>query len=580
MRRIKTAIAADLLPLPLTPEYQDVHVVASLLKSYLRELPDPLLTFNLYHEFSSAAMIPNERDRKLAIRHSVSKLPDGHYENLKYLMKFLELLAQNSNYNKMNSHNLAIVMSPNLLWSQIQSDADIAQSMNNTTAVNTVIESMISDWEFYFGGGEPVNFYVTLAKEDILGDTFGFPIERNDSINQMTRSINITSSTPSKSSDSILSTSADAKSYQTHSRNSSHDASQVLLEDSDTGMKRSQSSSSFSDSSPQHNSPKLPVRRKHNKSVAPTPPQLKNGPQPPSAAAPVSTKVNLEHHFGHMDLNEEKGAFSNTATFKTPSLNNKKHDSSETPTHSKPDKPPRPVAPPNFECQTLNRHVYKNNKTGSTGGEFKPTALPRSILNVTKSTEDLTDNKRYCDSEERIQVRDRPGKPAIPERPTSLMRPPCMKGSLQDVNSGGFDASPMTSTPSHIRKTSSFRNNANLSSNSTNVANTSLRRTHMYNVDKQQVSIINVDENGQNRAHESGSVASGNGKCDKEKDGKSTNGASDKKLVSDNNEISAVPQSIPPSPRGFDAKIKRPQIVPPPPPNRPKSDGGGDSTNF
>ena len=36
-------------------EYKDPHLVANLLKVYLRELPDPLLTFSLYPRFVEAA---------------------------------------------------------------------------------------------------------------------------------------------------------------------------------------------------------------------------------------------------------------------------------------------------------------------------------------------------------------------------------------------------------------------------------------------------------------------------------------------------------------------------------------------
>ena len=36
-------------------EYKDPHLVANLLKIYLRELPDPLLTYALYPRFVEAA---------------------------------------------------------------------------------------------------------------------------------------------------------------------------------------------------------------------------------------------------------------------------------------------------------------------------------------------------------------------------------------------------------------------------------------------------------------------------------------------------------------------------------------------
>lgn len=43
LRRIKLSLDACCLNLPTALEYKDPHVIAGALKSYLRELPDPLL---------------------------------------------------------------------------------------------------------------------------------------------------------------------------------------------------------------------------------------------------------------------------------------------------------------------------------------------------------------------------------------------------------------------------------------------------------------------------------------------------------------------------------------------------------
>lgn len=64
-------------------------MIASVLKSYLRDLPDPLLTFNLYDQFIAAAQRPTEETRKVAILNAINQLPEKNYLNLRYLMKFL-----------------------------------------------------------------------------------------------------------------------------------------------------------------------------------------------------------------------------------------------------------------------------------------------------------------------------------------------------------------------------------------------------------------------------------------------------------------------------------------------------------
>lgn len=47
LRRMKLSFDACCISLPVALEYKDPHVIAGALKSYLRELPEPLLTYKL-----------------------------------------------------------------------------------------------------------------------------------------------------------------------------------------------------------------------------------------------------------------------------------------------------------------------------------------------------------------------------------------------------------------------------------------------------------------------------------------------------------------------------------------------------
>lgn len=130
--RLRSAIDANFVAPPIPHEYQDVHVMASVLKSYLRSLPEPLLTYNFYNEFIEVSQIQNDQQRKAAILNIINKLPEGNYNNLKYLMKFLTLLSEKNQHNKMSTQNIAIVMSPNLLWPQNENDQNYAQQVSLT----------------------------------------------------------------------------------------------------------------------------------------------------------------------------------------------------------------------------------------------------------------------------------------------------------------------------------------------------------------------------------------------------------------------------------------------------------------
>lgn len=55
VKKLKAAFDATLMDLEgLLTEFCDVHVIANALKCYLRELPEPLLTFVLYNEWMCA----------------------------------------------------------------------------------------------------------------------------------------------------------------------------------------------------------------------------------------------------------------------------------------------------------------------------------------------------------------------------------------------------------------------------------------------------------------------------------------------------------------------------------------------
>lgn len=68
---------------------EDTFAVAGLLKAFLRDLHEPLLTYELYDEITKFLEWPKEersRNVKLMLRE---KLPIENYELFKYLVEFL-----------------------------------------------------------------------------------------------------------------------------------------------------------------------------------------------------------------------------------------------------------------------------------------------------------------------------------------------------------------------------------------------------------------------------------------------------------------------------------------------------------
>lgn len=95
--------------------YADINIIAGALKLYFRDLPIPVITFDLYSKFIQAAKLPNAESRLEAIHEGLLQLPPAHYETLRYLMAHLKRVTMFEKYNLMNAENLGIVFGPTLM---------------------------------------------------------------------------------------------------------------------------------------------------------------------------------------------------------------------------------------------------------------------------------------------------------------------------------------------------------------------------------------------------------------------------------------------------------------------------------
>ncbi|XP_021510630.1 rho GTPase-activating protein 17 isoform X5 [Meriones unguiculatus] len=158
LKKLKAAL--DCSTSHLDEFYSDPHAVAGALKSYLRELPEPLMTFSLYEEWTQVASV-QDQDKKLQyLWTTCQKLPPQNFVNFRYLIKFLAKLAQTSDVNKMTPSNIAIVLGPNLLWAKQEGTlAEIAAA--TSVHVVAVIEPIIQHADWFFPG--EVEFNVSEA---------------------------------------------------------------------------------------------------------------------------------------------------------------------------------------------------------------------------------------------------------------------------------------------------------------------------------------------------------------------------------------------------------------------------------
>ncbi|CAH1645607.1 unnamed protein product [Spodoptera littoralis] len=503
---------------PAPRDYRDMHVVASVLKSYLRELPEPLLTYRLYENFVNASRQPSEQTRLNAIWEAIHLLPEANFQNLRYLIKFLSTLTQNQSTNKMTPSNLAIVIAPNLLWAADESTFD----MNITTAVNCIVELLIKHADWFYK--DDVNFFISFTKEDLLPDQceYGFSPNFVHGMNQTAA----LSQEPANGDYSSMSRSMFDYNHHSlakaadgggrHSRSNSHDTSLILLEND---IKKAQSNSSLSDqSSPPHGSPK-PIMRRKNKPLAPVPPNFtpdKNKrvePQPPAQEVvkeQASTKID----------------------------------------NDKPAKPPRPVISDSGKVisgvQTINRSTYRQNRAmkeeaarSSSREHLADTRrqsleLDKDKIDVLKPPEPGKESTLVTGIVSRMKVvgdafsgpaslgAERPAptvdkvvaarlqpitKPAgqAPPRPVAAPRtivpalpdpaaaaPPALASSAAEPSDVQLRHKPAVPERPATLRPQSFRAPRSSLTDAPDIAPTVLERTHIYTVDKQHPTVIQV----------------------------------------------------------------------------------------
>nr|XP_026690804.1 ralA-binding protein 1-like [Ciona intestinalis] len=90
------------------------HTVAGVLKSYLRELPDHILTQQCSVKFEEAATKHSKQEKIQGFRDLLSKLPDCNRILVSWLILHFDQIIRHEQQSKMTIQNISIVLSPTL----------------------------------------------------------------------------------------------------------------------------------------------------------------------------------------------------------------------------------------------------------------------------------------------------------------------------------------------------------------------------------------------------------------------------------------------------------------------------------
>ncbi|XP_078140944.1 GEM-interacting protein isoform X1 [Centroberyx gerrardi] len=140
------------------------HDVTSVLKYFFKELPEPLLTFDLYNDFIAMGKViqrqserePTEETTVMMkdvihnLRELLEKLPPYSYSTLQHMMQHLHTVSENYEENKMSPGNLGIVFGPTLLRPLVCVDMSMV-ALLETSYQALLVEFLITHHEQVFG---------------------------------------------------------------------------------------------------------------------------------------------------------------------------------------------------------------------------------------------------------------------------------------------------------------------------------------------------------------------------------------------------------------------------------------------
>lgn len=99
------------------------HSVAGLLKAWLRELPEPLLTYQMFDkwmEVATVTLVHSPEEATPVVKQLLLELPDINLAVLREMFIFLSKVVQMSSKNLMTAENVGVVIGPNILSKENQ----------------------------------------------------------------------------------------------------------------------------------------------------------------------------------------------------------------------------------------------------------------------------------------------------------------------------------------------------------------------------------------------------------------------------------------------------------------------------
>ncbi|XP_065809718.1 rho GTPase-activating protein 12-like isoform X3 [Labrus bergylta] len=128
-------------------KWEDIHVTTGALKMYFRELPEPLFTYALFHDFVSSIKLSEYKHRVQSIKDLVRALPKPNHDTMQTLFKHLRRVIDHGEENRMTTQSVAIVFGPTLL----RPETETLNMAVHMVYQNQIVELILLEYENIFG---------------------------------------------------------------------------------------------------------------------------------------------------------------------------------------------------------------------------------------------------------------------------------------------------------------------------------------------------------------------------------------------------------------------------------------------
>ncbi|XP_070824084.1 rac GTPase-activating protein 1 [Chaetodon trifascialis] len=127
---------------PVLSKVDDIHAITGLLKDFLRNLKEPLLTFRLNRPFMEAAEVSDDDNSIALMYQTISDLPQANRDTLAFVVLHLQRVADSLD-TRMDISNLARVFGPTIVGHAVP-NPDPMTILQDTKRQPKVVERLLA----------------------------------------------------------------------------------------------------------------------------------------------------------------------------------------------------------------------------------------------------------------------------------------------------------------------------------------------------------------------------------------------------------------------------------------------------